>query len=180
MIIAIVIVLIIGNSFGFFQYAKEGEVVNFITIKGITVEILNKEADALNLTNAYPMYDEEGMKQIPFTFTFTNNSSNNSISYSMRVVIDEEKMNACKLEDGTTCPQLDTKYIKYSYQKNDGSYSEPKLLSSQDGLIDSSIIRGDETIKNSLILWIDSEAGNEIMNHYFFGKIVLQGEKYTN
>jgi len=170
------IVFLVGRSFGFFKYVKEGEVVNIITINGIEVEIINKEADSLNLSNAYPMDDSEGLALTPFEFTMTNTASQ-SLSYAIKIVLDEEKLSQCTLEDGTSCQELSTDYIKYSYKKNDGSYSEPMILSSNNNVINTGIINGNETITSSIILCIDSNAGNEIMNHYFFGKIIITGEK---
>lgn len=170
------IVFLVGRSFGFFKYVKEGEIVNIITINGIEVEIINKEADSLNLSNAYPMTDSEGLTLTPFEFTMKNTASK-SLSYAIKVVLDEEKISQCTLEDGTTCQELSTDYIKYSYKKNDGSYSEPIILSSNNNVITTGIIDGNETITSSIILWIDRNAGNEIMNHYFFGKIIITGEK---
>ena len=71
-ILATILLLVVGNSFGFFKYLKKGDIVNVITIKGIDVKILNNEDDALNLENAYPIIDSEGMLSTPFEFTMTN------------------------------------------------------------------------------------------------------------
>lgn len=175
-VLAMILVLVVGNSFGFFKYIKKGDIVNVITIKGIDVKILNDEDDALNLENAYPISDSEGMLSTPFEFSMTNTSSR-TITYSIKVENDTEKQEACKLEDGSTCPVLTTDYIKYSYKKDDGTYSEPKLLSSTNNIISTGELSINETITSSLILWIDSEAGNEIQNHYFFGKLIVTGEQ---
>ena len=177
-ILVILLVFIVGNSFGFFKYIKKGDIVNIITIKGIEVEILNDEDDALNLENAYPISDSDGMLLTPFVFSMTNTSSS-ALTYSILIENDEEKLANCVLEDGSSCEELDISNIKYSYKKDDGSYSEPVLLSNDNNIIASGVINSDETIKSSIILWITSEAGNEIQNKYFFGKLVIQSEKYT-
>lgn len=176
-ILMILIVFFVGRSFGFFKYIKEGETVNVITINGIKVDILDEEAAnvALNLENAYPMSDSEGLAQTPFEFKMTNTSSR-SLSYSIKIISDTDKLANCTLSDGTSCPELSTDYIKYSYKKDDGTYTEPALLSSNSNTVASDTISGNESITSSIILWIDSEAGNEIMNHYFFGKVIITGE----
>ena len=122
-----------GNSLGFFRYIKEGEKVNIITIRGIEIALINEEVSnkALNLEGAYPVYDEEGMTNEPFSFSMTNTSSRD-LSYSLKIVVDEDKMNSCVLEDGSKCPELDTKYIKYAYKKNDGTYSDAMVY----GIVD--------------------------------------------
>ena len=178
-ILLLLTVFLVGRSFGFFTYIKEGEVVNIITIKGINIEILNPDDDALNLTNAYPMHDEQGLELTPFEFTMTNTASK-ALSYSIKVELDEEKMESCTLEDGTACPELTTDYIKFSYKKNDGTYSEPRILSSNNNVITSDVVNGNETVTASIVIWIDSEAGNEIMNHYFFGKVIITGEQFVS
>jgi len=175
-ILMLLIVFVVGRSFGFFKYNKEGEKINLITINGIEVEIIDPENDSLNLENAYPVDDNEAMSYEPFVFTMTNTSSR-ALSYSIVVENDEEKQAECVIDDHLICPELSTDYIKYSYKKNDGTYTEPRNLGSDNNIIASDTITGGETITSSIILWIDSEAGNEIMNHYFYGKIVITGEE---
>jgi len=175
-ILMLLIIFLVGRSFGFFKYNKEGEKINIITIKGIEVEIINPEIDSLNLENAYPVDDTEGMTYEPFVFTMTN-TSNRNLSYSILVEKDEDKQAECVIDEYLICPELSTDYIKYAYKKNDGTYTEPRNLGSDNNIIASGTIAGGETVTSSIILWIDSEAGNEIMNHYFYGKIVITGEE---
>lgn len=172
----LIIVFLIGRSFGFFKYVKKGENVNIITINGITTEILNDENDALNLENTYPTSDSDGLLLEPFEFVMTNTSSRN-LSYTIKIEIDSDKMADCTLEDGTLCPELSTNYIRYSYKKDDGTYTEPRNLGEDNNNISSGTIAGKESITSSIILWIDSTAGNEIMNHYFYGKVIITGEE---
>ena len=175
-LLMVLIVFLVGRSFGFFKYTKKGDVTNVITISGIKVDIENPENDALNLENAYPMNDEEGLALTPFVFTMTN-TSNKVLSYTLRVENDEDKQLSCALEDQTICPKLTTNYIKYSYKKNDGTYTTPQLLSTNDDIIANGTISSGETISSSIIIWIDREAGNEIMDHYFFGQLIITGEQ---
>lgn len=176
LIVVVVLALtlfIFKDSFGFFKYLKKGDVVNIITVSGIDVDIISPEDDALNLVNSYPIYDYEASDITPFVFDMTTNKN---INYVLTIENDTEKQSECKLDNNEPCPLLSTDYIKFSYKKNDGTYSEPALLSSTDGVIDSGIINN-ETIRSSIRLWIDSDAGNEIMNHYFYGKIIITGTK---
>ena len=174
----VLIVFFVGRSFGFFKYIKKGDITNIITISGIKTEITNPENDALNLEETYPITDDEALSQTPFVFTMTN-TSKKTLTYTMRVTNDEKKQLSCALEDQTICPKLTTDYIKFAYKKNDGTYTEPQLLSANDDIIASGTIAGGETITSSIIIWIDSEAGNEIMGHYFFGQLIISGELQT-
>lgn len=175
-ILILMIILLVGNSFGFFRYVKKGEAVNIITIKGIEVEILNAEKKALLLENSYPVSDNEGMNHTPFEFKMTN-TSGQDLSYSIRIDIDDDKMKECILGDQTPCLELSTNHIRYTYRKNDGSYIEPRNLGQDGNIITTDIIHGKESVISSIILWIDSESGNEIMNHYFYGKVIITGEQ---
>lgn len=179
-----VIIFFVGKSFGFFQYVRKGETVNIIAINGIDVEILNKDKNNLNLENAYPMYESEGLAQTPFEFTMTNTSSR-ALNYSIKISVDQDKLDACTTEvtkeDGSLekikCQELSTGSIKVSYKKDDGTYSKAQLLSQDNGVIATGVIEGKGVVKNSIVLWIDEDSGNEIMNHYFFGKIIIEGTK---
>ena len=74
LVLAGIIVFTVGKSFAFFNYKKEGEVVNVVTFNGLSVNIKNSSSEALNLTNAYPEYDFDGMNRNPIEFTITNHS----------------------------------------------------------------------------------------------------------
>lgn len=177
-LLTVVLVFLVGKSFGFFQYLKKGESVNIISIGGIDTEILS-DNNALNLENSYPISDEEGVKLTPFVFNMTNNSSKN-LSYTMKIEIDSDKLNDCTLSDGSSCSSISTDYIKFVYKKNDGSYTDPANLASSDNIITSDVIYSKDTVTSSIILWIDSSAGNEIMNKYFYGKLIITGEEYVS
>ena len=109
----------------------------------------------------------------------TNNSSKN-LSYTMKIEIDYDKLNDCTLSDGSSCSSISTDYIKFVYKKNDGSYTAPANLASSDNIITSDVIYSKDTVTSSIILWIDSSAGNEIMNKYFYGKLIITGEEYVS
>lgn len=175
-LIILVSIFFVGGSFGLFKYLKKGDVVNVITINGIKVEIVSCDNDCLNLKDAYPISDEEGLTSTPFVFKILNNTSNN-INYSIKIIPDSEKINECYLDDGTNCPELTTNYIKYAYKKNDGTYSEPKLLSDDNNTLTTDIILANSNVTSSVIIWIDENSSNEIMNHYFFGKLIIEGSK---
>lgn len=174
--IGLIIVYLIGTSFGFFKYMRKGDAVNIITVNGIEVEIVSCDNDCLNLKDAYPVSDEEGLTSTPFVFKILNNTSNN-INYSIKIIPDSEKINECYLDDGTNCPELTTNYIKYAYKKNDGTYSEPKLLSDNNNTLTTDMILANSNVTSSVIIWIDENSSNEIMNHYFFGKLIIEGSK---
>ena len=172
------IVFIVGRSFGFFQYKKKGDVVNVVSINGINVRVLSGSDNALNLVNTYPMYDNEGLSNTPFTFTIEN-TSRKPIDYTLKVENDTEKQSSCVLADKVTpCTQLPTSYIRIAYSINDGAYSEPKTLGgANNNVIYSETINGRETRKVAIKVWIDKDATNAIQENVFFGKLIISGEK---
>lgn len=177
LVLMMLIVFLVGRSFGFFQYAKKGDVVNIISIKGLVVSVDNTTDNALNLTNVYPEYDADGLKHDPFIFTITN-ATGNPVDYTLKLLNDTEKQELCFVdtEETINCTQLPYQYIRYAYSINDGEYSEPFNLTS-DGIIYSETILGGASTKISIKLWISSEAPNSIQGNAFFGKLVITGEK---
>ena len=106
------------------------------------------------------------------------NTSSKAIEYTIKIENDAVKQAACKLDDDvTTCPILSTTNMRYSYKIGNGSYSTPANLGNNNDIIVSGTISGKETIQVSVKIWIDSLAGNEIQGEYFFGQLVLVGEK---
>lgn len=175
-LIILVLILLIGNSFGFFKYLKKGDIVNIISIGGIDVDIIDENTSALSLESAYPISDEEGLELTPFEFKITN-TSKEKLSYSITVETDTEKLSTCKLEDESSCQELSTKYIKYAFKKNDGTYSQPAVLFDSNNVITNDVFNSNDSNTYSLLIWIDKDAGNEIMNKYFFGKLIITGAK---
>ena len=168
-------VFLIGKSFAFFNYRKNGETVNVVTFKGLNVNILNSSDNALNLSGAYPIYDAFGLDGTPFEFEISNVSSQN-IDYILKIENDADKQNACEV-DGAVCPKLSTNYIKYAYKIGDGEYSTPTNLGENNDIVFSNTINGGSTIRVSLLIWIDQDAPNDTQGKYFFGKLILEANK---
>ena len=177
LVLMILIVFLVGRSFGFFQYMKKGEVINVVAINGLSVNIDNTTDQALNLEDAYPMYDSEGLENDPFTFTITN-TSKKSIEYTLKLLNDTDKQAECYVDDNdeVPCTLLPYQYIKYAYSINDGAYSAPANLTNT-GNIYTEVIGGNEATKIAIKLWIDSTAPNSIQGNVFFGKLLITGEK---
>ena len=109
----VLIIFLVGKAFGFFQYAKKGEVANVIGVKGLEVEVLNENDDALNLTGTYPMFDQQGLALTPFEFNIINPSTK-TFDISLLVESDTEKQDDCVIEGtNTPCTALSTSYIRY-------------------------------------------------------------------
>ena len=66
------VICFIGVSFAFFTlYLRQGD-NNAVTALSCFTTTLTEENSAINLTNEFPISDENGMKKTPFTFKLTN------------------------------------------------------------------------------------------------------------
>lgn len=124
----------IGFSYAYYRLNKNQDNSNVAGSKCFKLELLN-EKNVINLTNMYPISDEEGKNLIPYTFTLTNTCDIDA-SYSINL----------EMLEGTT---LDSKYLDVIL--ND---SDIKLLSSYqttttaiDGSTESRILNTD-TLKS--------------------------------
>lgn len=180
-LLLVFVTLFLTNSFALFSYAKEGLKVNFLTINGIDVELADPTSTALTLENSEPTFDNDGLNKTPFVFTLKN-TSHNSLDYTIKVVNDVDRQNTCFLDAGRTqaCPVLDTDYIRYAYKIGDGSYTTPQTLGTNNDIIISSTLSSLQNVQISLVMWIDINAGNDVQNNSFYGKLILQGQKSSN
>ena len=103
--VAILIVAVIGVSFAAFSYSKTGEKVNTITTGTITMNY-NENTNGINLVDALPMSDEQGMTLSGDnnTFDFTveatiNGSGTTTINYDITAT----------KESGSTLPDTGVK-----------------------------------------------------------------------
>ena len=168
----------LGTSFGLFKYEKHGDTRSVVSVSGLKVTVLDNTEDNLDLLNAYPMPDSEGLLRSPIVFNIENTGTSKSIDFTLKLVNDTEAQNNCHVE-GTNdpCTVLSANYIRYAYKINNGSYSTPANLGESNNIIFSDTVQGKEVKKVSLVIWIDKEAGNEIQGSYFMGNLMLTGEK---
>ena len=172
------IVFFLGKSLGLFEYAKEGQTRSVVTLGGIKVTILNDSEDNLDLINGYPIPDSEGLLRNPIEFNIENAGTQKALDITLKLVNDTEAQDNCVIEGtNTPCTALSANKIRYAYKINNGSYSTPANLGENNNIIFNDLIDPQEVMKVSLVIWIDKEAGNEIQGSYFYGNLVITGEK---
>jgi len=86
--IAILVIAVVGVSFAFFTYSKQGTTNNVITTGSIEFVYEETSASALSLTNQFPQSDEEGVQNSKFMFDVrgTLPSSTNAVNYKVYAV----------------------------------------------------------------------------------------------
>ncbi len=88
-VLIMVLMLIISSTYAFFSYKAEQEQLNEFTAPCYDVTYAQGDNDNVQILNAYPSTDEEGLKQTPYTLTVTNNCPN-TITYNTILNVTEE------------------------------------------------------------------------------------------
>ena len=141
--VAILVVAVVGVSFAFFTYSKQGETVNTITT-GTLVFSYNEPTNGILLEDAVPMSDSDakttlvsGRNVFDFTVTSTING-NATINYEITA---KESTNQSDI--GT----LESKYVKVSLDKVAGGSETPvKAATYYDDLTAGTIATGDKLL----------------------------------
>lgn len=153
----ILLVIVIGTSYALFSTVKTSK--ETVEVEAGTFKISFLDSNYINLENAYPMTDEEGLNTSGYKFTITNEGTLNG-KYNISL---EEK------EENT----LDKSYIKYSIKEGDGTWSTPALLSNGIILTDNKQLNSTDHIDYELKLWLDEAAPNEVQGKKYQAKIVV-------
>ena len=103
-VILISIIALIGTSYAILTMTIEGDKSISLTAGILKVEF--SEGDNINLENASPISDNQGLKQTPYTFTITNKGNMNAYYH---VLIEEDSNNT-----------LSNSYLKMRLVSNNG------------------------------------------------------------
>ena len=165
--ICLLALLCIGLSYAWWRYTAIQDKTNVGISKCLKLELTN-QSDEINLTNMYPITDEEGRKLTPYTFTLTNTCTM-SAEYTLNM----------EMLEGTT---LNSKYL--AIMVNNGNIN---LLSSYDTAttvidgstesrtIDTGILMPNGSKDYSISLWMDKSVtlSDDAQNKTFKSKVVV-------
>ena len=154
------VICFIGVSFAFFTlYLRQGD-NNAVTALSCFTTTLTEENSALNLTNEFPISDENGMKKTPFTFKLTNTCDKYVKAYITLEPLKEGEAN-----------YILSKYIKANVSSkgttNSGSLivgSQPtKELENKDNgyILKKVVLSPKESKEYDLRIWIDYDTTKE-------------------
>ena len=171
----ITVLCIIGVSFAWFRLYLSQTENNTIASRTCFNMTLTEDTSKISLTDAFPITDEDGLKQTPFTFTIKNNCN----SY-VKVYI---------TIDSTYRESTDTSYLKDNYMKVNisskgttasksvilGSQTLTDLENDRKGyIIVSTGLKANEEKSYDLRIWMDSAVTTEQgLNKNWSGKIVV-------
>ena len=171
----VTVICIIGVSFAWFRLYLSQNENNTLASRTCFNTTLTEDTSKISLTDAFPITDEDGLKQTPFTFTIKNNCN----SY-VKVYI---------TIDSTYRESTDTSYLKDNYMKVNispkgtttgksvilGSQTLTDLENNKKGyIIVSTGLNANEEKSYDLRIWMDSAVTTEQgLNKNWSGKIVV-------
>ena len=154
------VICIISVSYAFFVLYLRQTDNNAVTALSCFTSTLTEENSAINLTNEFPIKDEDGMKKTPFTFKITNNCNNYVKAY---ITIDS-------LKEGTANYIL-SKYMKANVSTKGSTDGTSLIIGTQNtkvldnkhnGYIVKEVgLKSKESKEFDLRLWIDYDTTKE-------------------
>ena len=171
----VTVLVLIGVTYAYYRITKTQTNSNVIGTRTCLDTTLTEETSEIVLSDAFPISDEDGLKQSPFTFTLTNNCDS-YVKVTIALVSEyRTSTNTAYLKDNYVKTNLSTKGT------NDGSSVILSTLSlgevdtnTQGYVLKTTGLKNKETKSFDLRLWLDSETTNEQgLNKTWKGKIVI-------
>ena len=154
------VICIISVSYAFFVLYLRQTDNNAVTALSCFTSTLTEENSAINLSNEFPIKDEDGIKKTPFTFKITNNCNNYVKAY---ITIDP-------LKEGTANYIL-SKYMKANVSTKGSTDGTSLIIGTQNtkvldnkhnGYIVKEVgLNSKESKEFDLRLWIDYDTTKE-------------------
>ncbi len=156
----VTVICIISVSYAFFVLYLRQTDNNAVTALSCFTSTLTEENSAINLTNEFPIKDEDGIKKTPFTFKITNNCNNYVKAY---ITMDS-------LKEGTANYIL-SKYMKANVSTKGSTDGTSLIIGTQNtkvldnkhnGYIVKEVgLKSKESKEFDLRLWIDYDTTKE-------------------
>ena len=171
----ITVLCIIGVSFAWFRLYLSQTENNTIASRTCFNTTLTEDTSKISLTDAFPITDEDGLKQTPFTFTIKNNCNSYVKVY---ITIDST------YRENTSSSYLKDNYMKVNISPKGTTTGKSVILGSQTltdlennkkgYIIVSTGLKANEEKSYDLRIWMDSAVTTEQgLNKNWSGKIVV-------
>ena len=166
-VIVLLLILSIGFSYAWWRYTVIQDKTNVGVSKCFSLELAN-QANEINLTNMYPITDEEGRKLTPYTFTLKNTCSV-SAKYSLNM----------EMLEGTT---LNSNYLAVLVNNKDikllSSYNTATTVidgSTESRTLDTGVLQANSSKDYSISIWMDKSVtlSDDAQNKIFKSKVVV-------
>ena len=163
-------VVLVGSSYAWYTLSITSDKTHTLTAGTLSLE-LGEQDTTINLVNAVPQTDKEGLKNEAYTFTITNNGT---LSSNYAVYLDDVDLT-------TGNSRMSDSVIKYNLVRNDVSLGTTYLNSLTNTNGSRSLVTGNidpgATITFKLSMWITEEATVDISGQEFIAKIRLEGNQ---
>ncbi len=194
--LALALVLLIGGTYAWLSLTLEGN--KTVRLEAGTLSLrLKDESNAIDIEDAFPMTDEEGLATTPYTFILENNGT---IASDYSVFLDSEAIpsgynpmkqhlikysitKTVKTKVGDEIDQAndttkDTQTVTETLNplKTDAVAPDtPEMGTNPDRVLDTGSLEADDYIVYTLRLWVDYRATLEEMdNAAFAGKLRIE------
>lgn len=183
--VMILMVITVGTSYSYYSISETQKDPNTLNTTCFNVSYSDGNAITMNKAGeyAYPMSEAKALTKTPYTFTITNTCTTSNSSAPIKYNI--------TLNTLTATPSNLTSNIRYKLNQTSPStvngtsamltnniYQMSSELKTRYG-VDTSYLLGSGTLAAGesktfkLYLWIDENAGNEVMERTFAGKILV-------
>ena len=172
----VTVLCIIGVSFAWFRLYLSQREDNTLASRTCFNTTLTEDTSKISLIDAFPITDEDGLKQPPFTFTIKNNCNSYVKVY---ITIDStyrESTNTSYLKDNYMKVNISPKGTTTSKSVILGSQTLTDLENNKKGyIIVSTGLKANEEKSYDLRIWMDSTVTPEQgLNKNWSGKIVVE------
>ncbi len=151
-VIGVLLVCVLTISFSFALWVSDNQQSGdgIVNSGCLSINYSEDSESLINLSNAYPISDIDGMRSTPYVFTVTNTCSNNT-SYLVNLEV------------------LNTTTLSHSLIKGALDYDDPVIVSSNEEVdainssakaysFDDYILEPNESVTHEFRMWIDSSA----------------------
>ena len=171
----VTVICIIGVSFAWFRLYLSQNENNTIASRTCFNTTLTEDTSKISLTDAFPITDEDGLKQTPCTFTIKNNCNSYVKVY---ITIDStyrESTNTSYLKDNYMKVNISPKGTTTGKSVILGSQTLTDLENNKKGyIIVNTGLKANEEKSYDLRIWMDSAVTTEQgLNKNWSGKIVV-------
>ena len=165
-----IILTSIGLSYAYWKFSLTGDKTNNATSGCFNIELTDQK-DVINLTNAYPITDAEGLKLKPFSFTLKN-----TCSLFAHYYVNLEMLEGTTLDSRWVATKVNSDAITTldQYKTTTTAISG----STESRTIAEGYLGSGDSVDYTLSLWMDEDAtiNDDVMNKVFNSKVVVVSE----
>ena len=166
-IICTVGLLGVGISYAWWRLSFVQDKANTAVSKCLKLELAN-QSNEINLTNMYPISDEEGRALTPFTFTLKN-----TCSMSAKYTLNLEMLEGTTLNSNYLAVLVNNKDIKLL-----SSYNTATTVvkgSTESRTLDTGVLQANSSKDYSISIWMDKSVtlSDDAQNKVFKSKVVV-------